>query len=219
MSQRFARRFILGAAAAVLTATAALAEAPTTSFRPVGRDTDLYKQVIPNVSEIVGESGLTGDLAFAVVDVDSGTWLEASNANDGIPPASSIKAITALYALDTLGPEHVFETRILATGGVVDGVVQGDLILAGGGDPTLDSDHLGEMGEALKEAGIIGVKGAFKVYAGGWPETRAIDPEQPDQVGYNPGVSGVALNYNRVHFEWARGSDGYDVTMEARAGR
>ena len=206
-------------AAAVLSATAAVAEAPTTSFRPVGRDADLYKQAIPNVSEIVADSGLTGQLAFAVVDVDSGTWLEASNANDGIPPASSIKAITALYALDTLGADHVFETRLLATGGVAEGVVQGDLILAGGGDPTLDSDHLGEMAETLKEAGIIGVKGAFKVYEGGLPATRAIDPEQPDQVGYNPGVSGLALNYNRVHFEWARGSNGYDVTLEARAGR
>ena len=202
-----------------MVAASAWAESPTTSLRPVGRDDDLYKQAIPNVSEIIADSGISGTVAFAVVDVESGVWLEASNATDGIPPASSIKAITALYALDQLGPDHVFETRLLATGGVVNGEVQGDLILVGGGDPTLDSDDLGQMAEELKEAGIIGVKGTFKVYEGAFPATFAIDPEQPDHVGYNPGVSGIALNYNRVHFEWKRSGGGYDVTMEGRAGR
>ncbi|WP_259947519.1 D-alanyl-D-alanine carboxypeptidase/D-alanyl-D-alanine-endopeptidase [Sulfitobacter sp. W002] len=219
MSQSFTRRIFLGTAAAAMVAASAWAESPTTSLRPMGRDDDLYKQAIPNVSEIIADSGISGTVAFAVVDVESGIWLEASNATDGIPPASSIKAITALYALDQLGPDHVFETRLLATGGVVNGEVQGDLILVGGGDPTLDSDDLGQMAEELKEAGIIGVKGTFKVYEGAFPATFAIDPEQPDHVGYNPGVSGIALNYNRVHFEWKRSGGGYDVTMEGRAGR
>ncbi len=100
-----------------MVAASAWAESPTTSLRPMGRDDDLYKQAIPNVSEIIADSGISGTVAFAVVDVESGVWLEASNATDGIPPASSIKAITALYALDQLGPDHVFETRLLATGG------------------------------------------------------------------------------------------------------
>ena len=196
-----------------------MATAPTASFRPIGRDDDPYQRPIPNVSEIIADSGIKGDVAFALVDVESGVWLEAANANMGIPPASSAKAITALYALDVLGPDHVFETRLIATGDVVEGVVQGDLILAGGGDPTLDSDNLGKMAEDLKAAGITGVKGKFKVYETLLPLTPAIDPEQPDQVGYNPGVSGLALNYNRVHFEWKRGSNGYDVSMEGRSVR
>ncbi|MEX3314239.1 D-alanyl-D-alanine carboxypeptidase/D-alanyl-D-alanine-endopeptidase [Sulfitobacter sp. PS-8MA] len=217
MSQIYTRRFFLGTAASAVAAVSAMAEPPTVSLRPVGRDADLYKQAIPNVSEILADSGIKGDVAFAVVDVDSGIWLEAANANMGIPPASSAKAITALYALDVLGPEHVFETQLIATGEIVDGVVQGDLILAGGGDPTLDSDNLGVMAEKLKAAGITGVTGGFKVYQGIYPLAPVIDPEQPDQVGYNPGLSGIALNYNRVHFEWERGSDGYDVTMEGRS--
>jgi len=51
------------------------------------------------------------------------------------------------------------------------------------------------------------------------PVLRQIDPEQPDHVGYNPGVSGIALNYNRVHFEWRRGNKGFDVTMDARSAK
>jgi len=219
MSQKHTRRFFLGTAISAVAALPAVAAAPTVSLRPVDRDADLSKLAIRNVSEIIAESGIKGDVAFAVVDVESGTWLEAANANMGIPPASSVKAITALYALDVLGPDHVFETRLIATGEVVDGVVQGDLILAGGGDPTLDSDNLGKMAEDLKAAGVTGVQGKFKVYAASLPLTTAIDPEQPDQVGYNPGVSGIALNYNRVHFEWQRGSNGYDVSMEGRSAR
>ena len=89
MSQSFTRRItrsiFLGTAAAALAAASAWAEPPTTSLRPVGRDADLYKQAIPNVSEIIADSGITGTVAFAVVDVESGIWLEASNATDGIP--------------------------------------------------------------------------------------------------------------------------------------
>jgi len=60
------------------------------------------------------------------------------------------------------------------------------------------------------------VKGAFKIYEGALPSVAQIDKGQPEHVGYNPGISGLALNFNRVHFEWRRGSNGYGVTMEAR---
>lgn len=72
------------------------------------------------------------------------------------------------------------------------------------------------MAAQLKAAGIIGVKGEFKIYEAGLPVLSRIDEAQPDQVGYNPGVSGLALNYNRVHFEWKRANGKYTVTMEGR---
>ena len=51
------------------------------------------------------------------------------------------------------------------------------------------------------------------------PSIPEIDTKQPDHVGYNPGVSGLNLNYNRVHFEWKRVSGGYSVAMDARTER
>jgi D-alanyl-D-alanine carboxypeptidase/D-alanyl-D-alanine-endopeptidase (penicillin-binding protein 4) len=53
-----------------------------------------------------------------------------------LPPASVAKALTSLYALDTLGADHRFQTRVMATGSVIGGVLKGDLILVGGGDHT-----------------------------------------------------------------------------------
>jgi D-alanyl-D-alanine carboxypeptidase/D-alanyl-D-alanine-endopeptidase (penicillin-binding protein 4) len=220
MKNGVSRRHFLGSAAAFsFIGTTVAAAPPKASKRPVMRGEDIRKRYVKDVDAIVSGSGLTGVLAFAVLRSSNGEVLEERNAQVGTPPASTAKAITALYAMDALGKDHRFETRLIATGGIVDGEIEGDLILAGGGDPTLDTRDLAALASDLKDAGIIGVKGDFKVYAGHFPMLQRIDPEQPDQVGYNPAVAGIALNYNRVHFEWERGSDGYDVSMEGRAGR
>ncbi len=134
-----------------------------------------------------------------------------------MPPASVAKAITALYALEHLGAGHRFPTRLIATGPVQGGRLAGDLVLAGGGDPTLSTDTLGEMAAALRAAGITAVAGNFLVWGGALPFVRAIDTTQPDYLGYNPAISGLNLNFNRVHFEWKRAQGGYQVSMDARA--
>lgn len=220
MKRTLSRRgFLSSGAAFVGLAQAAYAAPPDTSLRPVLRGADLFKRAIPDADAIIRGAKLSGRVAFAVADLASGDWLECAHEHAGTPPASVTKAVTALYALDTLGAEHRFETRLCAMGGVVDGVVQGDLVLIGGGDPTLDTDGLASMAAALKEAGVHSVKGGFKVYEAALPVVVEIDPEQPDHVGYNPAVSALALNYNRVHFEWKRGGNGYAVTMDGRTAK
>lgn len=221
MKRNFSRRNFLGSAAAVSLMGVQMAQAatPTTSLRPVMRGEDFFKRAARSVEDILGEAKLAGKVSFAVSEAKTGLGLETEDAATARPPASVTKAITTLYALDALGPDHRFETWLIATGGVAGGEVLGDLILVGGSDPTLDTDMLGQMAANLKAAGIIGVKGGFKVFEAGLPVLARIDPKQPDQVGYNPGVSGLALNYNRVHFEWKRASGNYTVTMEGRTER
>lgn len=218
MTSVFSRRYFLGtaAAASVLGAGAAEAAPPTASLRPVLRGEDFFKRAVRSVKDIMRDAKLEGKVSFAVSDATSGLELETQDGVTGRPPASVAKAITALYALDALGAEHQFETQLMATGGVVDGMIMGDLLLVGGCDPTLDTDALATMAANLKAAGITGVKGGFKIYEAGLPVLARIDPKQPDQVGYNPGVSSLALNYNRVHFEWKRTNGKYAVTMQGR---
>ncbi|MGB3245215.1 MAG: D-alanyl-D-alanine carboxypeptidase/D-alanyl-D-alanine-endopeptidase [Sulfitobacter sp.] len=211
------RLFLTSAAAVALGARGAIAAPPEASLRPVLRGDDFHKRAVRSVEEIIRGHKLSGRVSFALADARTGKWLECENEQVGTPPASTAKAITALYALDALGPEHQFQTRLCATGGIQNGEVLGDLVLIGGGDPTLDTDALADMAAKLKEAGIIGVRGGFKIYEGSLPVLPQIDPEQPDQVGYNPGVSGLALNFNRVHFEWKRDSNGYSVSMDGRS--
>jgi D-alanyl-D-alanine carboxypeptidase/D-alanyl-D-alanine-endopeptidase (penicillin-binding protein 4) len=218
MIRAFSRRYFLGTAtaASILGAGAVTAAPPTSSLRPVLRGEDFFKRAVRSVEDIMGEAKLAGKVSFAVSDVKTGVGIEAHDAVIGRPPASVAKAITALYALDALGADHRFETQLLATGPVVEGVIDGDLVLVGGSDPTLSTDALATMAANLKTAGVTGVKGDFKIYEAALPVLPRIDPKQPDQVGYNPGVSSLALNYNRVHFEWKRTNGKYAVTMQGR---
>lgn len=217
MSRFLSRRIFLTGLGAVAGPGLAWAGAPQTSLRPHPRMVGLLRRSPTGPEALIAGSGVSGDVAFAVADVKTGLVLEGARAADGLPPASVAKALTSLYALDVLGPEFSFQTRLLATGPVTKGVLQGDLVLAGGGDPTLDTVALAEMAKQLKAAGVREVRGDFIVYHGALPYVRSIDPEQPDHVGYSTSVSGIALNFNVVHFEWKRGSKGYAVTLDARA--
>ncbi|MEO1734328.1 MAG: D-alanyl-D-alanine carboxypeptidase/D-alanyl-D-alanine-endopeptidase [Pseudomonadota bacterium] len=219
MTSKQTRRQVLSALAAFGgLGTAAVASAPTTAPFPAARPANLGWQP-PLYERILATSGLSGEVSFAVASVTSGQVLQDHQADLRLPPASVAKALTALYALDSLGAEHRFVTRLLATAPIADGVLDGDLILAGGADPTLDTDDLAQMALALKQAGLREVRGRFVVYDGLLPFSTTIDFDQPEQVGYSPAVSGIALNFNRVHFEWQRDVDGYKVTMDARTQR
>ena len=207
-------------------ASGALAGAPLTSLRPRARPSGLQgaqsvkrRHEQPELARIIQEAGLSGKQSIVVADVTSGKVLESLGANASLPPASVIKSVTALYALHNLGPEYRFTTRLMGTGGVSGGVLQGDLVLVGGGDPHLDTDGLAQMAAELKAKGVRKISGKFRVWSKALPYQREIDPSQPDHVGYNPSISGLNLNFNRVYFEWKRGAEGYLVAMDARAKR
>lgn len=198
-------------------ASRALADAPLSSLRPKPRAGDYVKPAPPSADELVAKANLTGKVCFAVADARTGELLETRNPLLAQPPASVTKSITALYAMDRLGPDYRFRTRLVADGPLAGGRLKGNLLLVGGGDPTLDTDALGDMARRLKEIGVREITGKFLVHSGALPAIGSIDPEQPDQAGYNPSVSGLNLNYNRVYFEWKRQPGGYQVTLDARA--
>ena len=153
-------------------------------------------------AQVIAAAKLGGQVGYAVADLDTGAALGQQSAQEALPPASVSKAVTALYALDRLGPDHRFTTQVLATGPLQGGVLQGDLILAGGGDPSLDTDRLGDMAAALAGTGLRRIKGRFLVWGGALPSIARITDDQPDYAGYNPTIAGLMLNYNRAQFVW-----------------
>ena len=84
-------------------------------------------------------------------------------------------------------------------------MLRGDLALEGGGDPLLDTDGLGGLVAALRTAGIERVEGRFLVADGALPFAADVAPDQPEDAGYNPTISGLNLNFNRVQLSWAPG--------------
>jgi D-alanyl-D-alanine carboxypeptidase/D-alanyl-D-alanine-endopeptidase (penicillin-binding protein 4) len=125
--------------------------------------------------------------------------------------------VTTAYGLDRMGPGYRFRTTLVTDGTVSDGRLDGDLWLVGGGDPVLDTDVLDEMARALAESGIREITGTFRIATNALPAIYQIDPAQLPHVGYNPSVSALNLNFNRVFFEWERAGEDYTVRMDARS--
>src|SRR6188768_2953042 len=80
------------------------------------------------------------DLGIVLFDPASGRVLLEHRGDAPFIPASTEKVPTALAALDTLGAGFRFATTLHAAGPVYDGVLKGDLVLRGGGDPQLDTN-------------------------------------------------------------------------------
>lgn len=176
-------------------------------------------QAAPGLAALVAAAKLGGTTGIVVMEAATGRVLEGLEAGTPLPPASVAKAMTALFALDRLGAGHRWRTRLIASGPVSGGVVQGDLVLQGGGDPTLTTDQLGDLAARLAARGVKGVTGRFVVSGAALPRIDRIDQDQPDHVGYNPTLGGLNLNFNRVHFEWKQSGKGWQTTMDARGER
>ncbi|EPX81719.1 D-alanyl-D-alanine carboxypeptidase/D-alanyl-D-alanine endopeptidase [Litoreibacter arenae] len=215
LSTRFGRRAVLGFLMFGV-ADAALANAPVVSLLPLPKPADAQKRAVKSAEALVSAAKLGGKIGFAVADARTGEVLEVMNPLLPLPPASVAKAVTTLFAFDRLGAEKRFKTQLIATGPIQNGVLAGDLVLKGGGDPTLSTDDLFDMAASLKAAGVVSVKGKLRVY-GGMSLIDRIDDGQPEHVGYNPAVAGLNLNFNRVYFEWKRSGDDYAVSMDARS--
>lgn len=217
-SLRFGRRTVL-AMLMFGAADAALANAPVQSLRPIKKPGDARKRALAGADALISQAKLGGKVSFAVADARTGRMIETHTPLVNHPPASVAKAVTTLFALEKLGGGARFRTQLIATGPVQNGVLSGDLVLVGGGDPTLDTDTLYNMAAGLKAKGVREIRGKFRVYGKSLPSVDRIDASQPEHVGYNPAVSGLNLNFNRVYLEWKRSGQGYSVTMDGRSER
>ncbi|TVQ54406.1 MAG: D-alanyl-D-alanine carboxypeptidase/D-alanyl-D-alanine-endopeptidase [Rhodobacteraceae bacterium] len=171
---------------------------------------------VADAAALVRAANLSGDLGLIVIDAATGETLEALNADRALAPASVAKLPTALYALSVLGPDARFETVVRAAGRVEGGRLQGDLVLAGGGDPELDTEALAALARAAAErVGVV--EGRFVADASAGAAIPAIDPTQPPEAAYNPSVGALNLNFNRVRLAWERRGGAVDVAVQAYA--
>lgn len=184
--------------------------------KPILRPNFVVNRSGREIRELLKFAPVGSDITFVVCDTDTGEELENLNPLRSLPPASVMKAITGFYALDILGPEFSFQTRLMINGPINNGTLEGDLILVGGGDPTLDTDALYDLCKLLSDSNLKNLTGDFKVYSSDWPSINSIDPDQPSHLSYNPSISGLNLNFNRIFLEWKRKQAGYSLTLEAR---
>jgi serine-type D-Ala-D-Ala carboxypeptidase/endopeptidase (penicillin-binding protein 4) len=142
-----------------------------------------------------------------VKSLDSGQVLFEHNARTLVMPASNMKILTLATAAETLGWDYCFTTRLETAAPVENGVLKGDLIVRGSGDPTINSRNaraaavFDEWAAALKAAGIVEVDGAIvgddnafddQGLGAGWSWDYL-------QYGYAAPVGALEVNENVAH--------------------
>lgn len=123
-------------------------------------------------------------------------------------PASLMKLLTTLAALETLGPAATWKTEVLATAPVENGILTGDLILRGSGDPKFTYDRLWLLLRELRGRGLREIRGDLVLDRSAFTATEhdpaAFDgkPLRPYNVGPDP----LLFNFATLHLTlWPEG--------------
>jgi D-alanyl-D-alanine carboxypeptidase/D-alanyl-D-alanine-endopeptidase (penicillin-binding protein 4) len=145
--------------------------------------------------------------SVSVADAKSGEFLFEYNSQYGLLPASNMKIVTTGVGLLLLGADYTFKTKLEYTGSIADSALNGDIYIAGGGDPSLGSaifentvadTVFNKWTQAIKSLGIKKING--RIIA----DTRFFDDENRpgswefDDIGtdYGAGVSGIQFMDN-----------------------
>jgi len=131
-------------------------------------------------------------------------------------PASVMKLVTTLAALDALGPAHTFKTQVLIDGSLADGVLYGDLILRGGGDPSLTMERFWLLLREVMAHGIRDIRGDV-VFDNGHYAIDQGDPAAFDEAPlkpYNAMPTALLVNFNAVALRLAPSGSGLDARLD-----
>ncbi len=120
------------------------------------------------------------------VETLSGEVVDSRAADGPINPASVVKVATSWWALEKLGPDFRFETRFSVRGSVdaAKGILRGDLVVEGGGDPDFQSENAFLAAAALNRLGVRQVTGALVVnhrFWMGWEDGSAGMERDPER--------------------------------------
>jgi D-alanyl-D-alanine carboxypeptidase/D-alanyl-D-alanine-endopeptidase (penicillin-binding protein 4) len=152
-------------------------------------------------------------LSIHVEDVDTGEvvlqWLAGEPRN----PASTMKLLTTLVALDTLGPAYRWKTNVYALGEISGGRLDGDLLLKGYGDPFLVTERVWQMLRAIRRLGIDEITGDLLI-DDSYFDTGDYDPAAFDRRplrAYNVAPNALLMNFKVVRY-WFE-PNGSEVTV------
>jgi serine-type D-Ala-D-Ala carboxypeptidase/endopeptidase (penicillin-binding protein 4) len=114
------------------------------------------------VAAALVQAGLPAD-ALGAIAIPQTFWARTwqHRADAPMQPGSSMKLVTTIVALDRLGPNHRGRTALHTTGAVANGVLDGDLVLVGGGDPDFDLPALWQLLFDLRQRGVHTINGGL----------------------------------------------------------
>lgn len=143
-----------------------------------------------------------GNVGLLIVDLKTDSVVDSYRANHLLPTASTMKAITTATALELLGKDYRYSTYLETSGTIEAGVLKGDLMVRGTGDPTLGSEKVGDKSfldgwvKQIKAAGIKKIEGAVVADLTMWDNDDAANPDWPlGDVGNYYGMAVFPLSF------------------------
>ena len=132
-------------------------------------------------------------------------------------PASTIKLLTTFAALELLGPDYHWRTEAYADGKITDGVLAGNLVLKGYGDPKITVEQFQELITRLRGTGLTAIRGDLVLdrsyFATVQHDPAAFDGEPLKP--YNVGPDALLVNFKSVRFVFTPGAGGEAVDVRA----
>jgi D-alanyl-D-alanine carboxypeptidase/D-alanyl-D-alanine-endopeptidase (penicillin-binding protein 4) len=173
---------------------------------PASADPAPFSAVIAEVEKIQAENGMrASSIGFGVIALDPEAPAQAVGyrIDSAMIPASTLKLVTTATALEMLGPDFRFQTELQHTGAISeDGTLEGDVIIKGGGDPTLGTSRISETfapwQTALAKAGIKKIEGRIIGDASIFGTQLRADSWQWNDLGnyYAAGACGLTFHQN-----------------------
>jgi D-alanyl-D-alanine carboxypeptidase/D-alanyl-D-alanine-endopeptidase (penicillin-binding protein 4) len=156
----------------------------------------------PEVERVLAERRIPAtSLSVLVREVGRDEPLVSVNAAVPRNPASTMKVVTTYAALEMLGPAYAWQTRAYATGEVRDLLLDGNLVLEGGGDPFMTADRWWGFVNGLRQAGVDRIGGDVVIdnsYFAHQGDDRAAFDNRPYR-SYNVLPDALLVNFQTVN--------------------
>lgn len=163
---------------------------------------------------------------LAVHSLRDGALVGGYNTHKSLTPASTLKIVTTEVALATLGADFTFETQLAYDGSIdANGILNGNLYIIGGGDPTLGNMREGWKNtsgsvlllwsKAIEAQGIRSVNG-YIIGDGSFFEDETVSPKWIfEDLGnyYGAGANGLNYHENYCSLVFKSGASGRPTTL------
>ena len=178
---------------------------------------NVYAELPVAVADALKKAGIPQqNVSIYVQAVDSDRPLLVHNASKSMNPASVMKLITTYAGLDLLGPAYRWKTEVYRDGQVNDGVLEGNLIIKGYGDPSFKAQEFWRLLMNIQQVGIREIKGDLLIdksfFASNIGNRNTFDDET--WRAYNAMPSAFLVNGRSTSFKFTVSENGVNVNQE-----
>ena len=143
-------------------------------------------------------------IGVEVVELKSHSPLISINASQAMNPASTMKLLTTYAGLEVLGPSYTWKTEAYLDGKLENGILQGNLVLKGYGDPKFNIEQFWLWLSELRSRGLREIQGDLildRTFFNVPAEDSGSFDNDPMRA-YNVGPDALLLNFNTLRLRY-----------------